>query len=242
MSFYVVINSTTAVATDINDNFLHVRQGTVYPYLETTAGSLSLTTDKCDIGTAANTWNNVYCNYVDFNTITTSRFVKIVEYVETAASSKIEVTGLTGAQKKFYDISIFLVLQNTCTIYMYVNGDSTAANYGQQALYAETATSFAARSSSTGWFLADYNPTTTIGEHNFIKMSLAACDDTEKISLYRISNGYLAASATVTALKRTYFIAGSYKVTAGTITSIQITSDNTGSIGVGSYITIWGKR
>lgn len=61
MTFRIFQNSTTVDASDSNDNFYHIAQGSISPMDGTLLGN---TTGVLDLGSSSYRWNNIYVNSI----------------------------------------------------------------------------------------------------------------------------------------------------------------------------------
>lgn len=128
MSFTNVVNSTATIPYDMNDNFIHVAQGSITPKNGT---SLEETSSSLNIGSSVNKWNNGYFSgSIHCDTITSeiNTFKLVYSLTLTLSTDKIEITGLDGDN----DLHYFINHQSTQTggaSSLFFNNDSTAAHY-----------------------------------------------------------------------------------------------------------------
>jgi hypothetical protein len=132
MAFHVLINSTTADASDVNENFYHIRQGSVLPV---GGSSLSYTNSVYDLGSSSYKWKDFYANniytddiYVSGAGNNGSLFRKIYSEILSATSTRIEITGLNGDNDNEYMLFIKHVWASATNIYsgaaLFLNGNS----------------------------------------------------------------------------------------------------------------------
>jgi len=128
--YFILINSTTADASDVNDNFYHIAQGSRLPM---GGQSLSSTDGVYDLGSDSYRWNTLYCNNIDFDgTANGNLWVKVHE--ETVENvSDLEITGLNGDTDEMYLLYAYATDDPAHTHVMTFNGDSTS-NKGLQNL------------------------------------------------------------------------------------------------------------
>jgi hypothetical protein len=144
--FTILANGNPTDATEVNNNFYHVAQGSRLPM---GGVSLAATTLAYDLGTTTAYWNNLFVNNIYCNSITTankSLWTLVSEVNLTATASSIEFTGLNGDTAIEYKIDIVGKSDGSVIISLIINGDS-ATNYGYQQLYAQNTSINAGRSS-----------------------------------------------------------------------------------------------
>jgi hypothetical protein len=149
--FTILVNGNPTDASEVNNNFYHVAQGSRLPM---GGVSLAATTLAYDLGTATAYWNNLFVNNIYANSITTANkilWTLVSEVTLTATASSIEFTGLNGDNDKEYRI-IGIFKDAVDLINCYINGDSATANYGYQYIYGENTVINAARVTSHGGF------------------------------------------------------------------------------------------
>lgn len=132
MSFTSFTKKTLILAEEVNDNYLHVRQGNWMPL---GGDNLDETTSVYNIGSDLYKWdtayiNNVYAGAADIGTVNDS-LILIDSYTideNNTATSRIEFTGLNGDENEFYHVSFYDCDQSTASK-IYLNGDSNTSNY-----------------------------------------------------------------------------------------------------------------
>ena len=152
MAFIELENSTTADATDINNNFYHVAQGSVLPM---GGVDLDYTDSVYDLGSSSATWNYLKCLNINTNNVEGYAGYLISEVTLTATASSIEFTGL-NEENKFVKIiayipkcggNVNLILNNISSssysgLHIRVQGASLSAT--------ETTTTYCNLGSATG--------------------------------------------------------------------------------------------
>jgi len=139
MAFIELENSTTADATDINNNFYHVAQGDRLPM----GGDLLISTDSVyDLGSSSATWNNVFCDTLNINSpVSVARYADSVRRgyyitntsnniwnlidettVYSNSASMVMVYSLTGNYLNEIKIDLYAERTNT-TIYSFDGGE-----------------------------------------------------------------------------------------------------------------------
>ena len=96
MSFHILYESTTADATDVNDNFYHIAQGSRLPM---DGVAMGYTDNALDLGSSSVRWNNLICNNIDTASVTASYAkmpIVIADYTLPQAANEFEITGLNG--------------------------------------------------------------------------------------------------------------------------------------------------
>jgi hypothetical protein len=224
MAFTILSNGDITDASQINDNFYHVAQGSRLPM---GGVSLAATTLTYDLGTTTAYWNNLYCNTIYCNSITTankSLWTLVSEVTLTATASSIEFTGLNGDTDKEYKIFIVSNINNTLGAagFLILNGDSTTNNYGYQNLAAvNTVVSASRGTSQSGFYFSDLKVAFGIinlyAKTGLPRMSIMNnINDVQSTTIYslnNISNVWNNTTSTVTTLK---FYMSSYYFLAGT--------------------------
>jgi hypothetical protein len=153
MAFTVFTNSTTAVASEVNDNFYFVAQGNRLPR---TGNSLTETTGVYDVGSATYKWNTLFtnslsCANLNISGSITSEYMLGPEYLYeelSCASSRIEITGLNGESCDAYEVYVNISAYKP--LYIWPNGDSNVANYGSQRLVVDYSTTSALVTNTSG--------------------------------------------------------------------------------------------
>jgi hypothetical protein len=132
MSFHEIVNSTATIPYDINDNFLYVAQGSITPK---TGAMLEETTSTINIGSSTNRWNKGYFSGDIFSNVATiaanKTFLEVTSIELSAATSKIDITGLNGdTDCNYFIVASFMKPSNGGEyVRLWVNGDSNASNY-----------------------------------------------------------------------------------------------------------------
>jgi hypothetical protein len=125
MTFRIFQNSTTADASDSNDNFYHIAQGTITPLQGTLLGN---TTSTLDLGSETYKWNNLYINSIPSLSLNSggATWEHKAREVLTLDSSRVEITGLDTPDISFFMTFLLKTATSTAAyVNMYVNGFST---------------------------------------------------------------------------------------------------------------------
>jgi len=115
MTYRKLIDSTTADAADMNDNFYHIGKGSILPM----AGDyLRYTDSSCDLGSSTYKWNNVFVNNLDAVNILTSTAITsdklwtlLAEYSVDSThtgTTRIEFASLGSSPQEYYIQAVFL--------------------------------------------------------------------------------------------------------------------------------------
>ena len=230
MTFHVLEASTTADSADMNDNYYHVAQGAILPYTQTAKGSLSAVDSTYDLGNSTTTWKTLHTVDVEADSITSSIILwrKLSETAVLTTTSRIEFSGLSGDDDIQYKILLYAIGNTTTTINLYIDGDSTSANYRRNEIAAEGATATAAESSAEARVLT-VNSTNPVG---FAKIIVEGVSGTLKTHMiHSISE---ATGTTVTKIN----INKGFYFTTSALSSIQLT----GTLGAGSQVELYGRN
>ena len=128
----ILINSTTADAADVNDNFYHIGKGSVMPM----AGDYLRPTDSaCDLGTAAYKWNNAFIDNIDCSTVSFSGSITCdrvwillheVDSLNDSITSRMEFSVSGHEYNEFY-INFISIISSANQKLLFFNGDSSTA-------------------------------------------------------------------------------------------------------------------
>jgi hypothetical protein len=230
MSYTLLEKYHTGSATDLNNDYYHVGQGSLAPRGN---ASLELTTGVYDLGSSAASWNNAYINTINLGSGTVNRCMNMIaEVTLTATASSIEFTGLNGETDVIYEINFDLYGYATQSAYLFLNSDSTTNQYGYQQLYAISTTVGSVRSTSIGgiWVgRTGINTTTALySKSNLIFFA----NNISKLILSKNSDsiGWTNVFSVI------YF--GYVWNNSATLTSMKFI----GYFNPGTHIEIWGKR
>lgn len=234
--FYIFAKGNLIDADEINSNFYHSYQGDLLPRGGT---SLTPTTGVYNLGSDIYRWRDIYCNTISTVNIIydgNGGYIRLSETGLTSQSSSIEITGLNLDQNYCIDVlcSIYHNLNTSSSIYMVINGDSTAS-YNYRTVYRDNSSAESSASSADVRIkLCEiYNTDTAFISFTISGKSGAA----NKILSYASRNSGLS-GATGTA---EYKIGGDYGSGSNTVISFKLYSDNA-AFGSGSMISIWATR
>lgn len=232
MSFHILLNSTTADASDVNDNFYHVAQGSRLPM---GGNSLAYTNGAYDLGSASYKWNNLYCNNINVTGNLANTWNKIYSDELASNTTRIEISGLDGdTDINYYLICRFKSPNTTCTYYLTFNGDSSAT-YGYYRIEGSASSAvYAYRANSqTGIYIGYNNAITTTSDTTFSNTWIYGKSGFKKPALTN-----MMISTSETHVGNIMMYAQVWNNT-GTITSIQIYSSEASGIQIGSFIELW---
>jgi hypothetical protein len=220
----------TGSATDLNNDFYHVGQGSLAPRGNT---SLELTTGVYDLGSSAASWNNAYINTINLGSGTVNRCMNMIaEVTLTATASSIEFTGLNGETDVIYEVNCDMIGYATGTVYMYFNSDSTTNNYGDQIIIAENTVISSGRDlSSTGFYINNFGNLTTTSKYGKTNLIIYS-NNNQKLGLININRDIAG-----TFINKLIKI-GSVWNNSATLTSMKFT----GYFDPGTHIELWAKR
>ena len=122
--FTILRNSITADATDCNNDYYHLNQGSVFPM---DGVNLNYTDSAVNLGSSTATWDKLYVENINVTTIQGKFGYLVDETILTATASSIEFTGLT--ENAFYRLTCFVPDCNA-NIFLILNGDSSASYSG----------------------------------------------------------------------------------------------------------------
>jgi hypothetical protein len=230
MSYTLLEKYHTGSATDLNNDYYHVGQGSLAPRGN---ASLELTTGVYNLGSSAASWNNAYINTINLGSGTVNRCMNMIaEVTLTATASSIEFTGLNGETDVIYEINCDIVGYASVGVYCYINGDSVTNNYGYQRIQINNTTYNPSRVlSNTGIYLNYLIVGTTTAKYG-------------KVNLIMYANNLLklVLSKSIFSVGQTYVdelqIFGQVWNNSATLTSMKFT----GSFDPGTHIELWAKR
>ena len=231
MAYTLLEKGHTVSATDFDNNFKHVGQGDLLPR----GGTLLETTDGAyDLGSDSYKWNNVHVQNLEIQSGGEVQHCMnlIAETTLTATASSIEFTGLNGETDEIYEIICNIKGYATGTMWMYLNSDSQANNYGFQQYYAYGISIGVSRNLSvTAVRIGFVGYDTTTSLYNKNKMIIYA-NNSIKLFLGEINNN----------IGDTYIYScqkwASVWNNSGTLTSMKFT----GSFDPDTNVQIWSKR
>ena len=230
MTFRIFYNSTTADASDSNNNYYHIGQGTISPMQGT---SLANTTGTINLGSDAIRWNNAYINSVSTNTLSLTVFSAWEELYNSALDSDSASWQIT-LDPSDSDLMIFGMLETStstaCDMELFING-ATSASSNMQFFSANT-TGTAGNTQTTYIYIFRNEGDTSTALKNFF---VAKLNNYQSGFKKEISVHY-ASGLDGSRAGRTGFGSGLIGTT-GTITSISFVP-TAGQIKTGSLLTI----
>jgi len=237
MSFRILRHSTTADASDSNDNNYWIGQGSVLPM----SGSLLLnTTGTHDLGSSSYKWDNAYFESIPSLTLDSGNntWEHITRSIVNIDTSRINITGLDTQDTLFVMTYLFKTATSTAaTVTMYINQFSTTANYTR--MWAQSSITAASNftTARTPMILANNAGTTstslwTLGYFQFRYYILSDASLSDGVNV-AMTGGESHVD---------YNVFSTHQIgmtnTAGTLTSIQIIPE-TGNILAGSFFDLW---
>jgi len=155
MAIYsITANNTVPYPDEINDDFYHCAQGTVYPM---DGNYLSYTTGSVNIGNSTTVWKTIYANNITNTSInyTVGQTWKIAaEFIFTSTTGRVEISGLNGDVDTDYKIFVYMNNNANSTYWLYPNGNSSYSTC-YQALYSLAGAIGAYRGSGSGITIGD---------------------------------------------------------------------------------------
>lgn len=251
MAWTTLVNSTTADAVEVNNNFYWISQGTRLPMSGT---SLNPVDGTYDIGSSTYKWANAFFDDLTVNddlvvggeiSTTNKTIWQLESRVELSATSqRIEFSGLNGDDSIEYQIWIRAIhgyAQDSATanigIFITFNGDS-AANYGSHYISALGGAPGADR--NTGQTYIEIGSTTWAATASAeIISTFSKIDFFSKAGNIRLLNTYTLFGATNDSIYGQEIEHYVWDNTSDTITSIQFNSD--GTFISGTTIEIWKR-
>jgi len=244
MTYHILQNSTTADASDVNENFQHVASGSRLP-MDTEA--LAPTTSLYNLGSATYKWNKLYCNTLNvYGGIQLSpsctSFQMVSETVLTTTASSIKISGLnSNTQKEYMLVCYFNGPADTDTVY-YMQLENTtptttiSTNYTYQLCIWSNTGAFYTRTSGATYIPLGYtlNDDTTAAccTYSICRMNLAY---TEKIfnitNINSMNNGFVRNIEQIGGCRS---VAGSYTIGALIISGINMQA--------GTFVQLWIKQ
>jgi hypothetical protein len=112
MSFFILQNSTTADASHVNADFLHIAQNNVLPKIA--SGNMASTNNSYNLGSTATTWKTLYCDNLYNNSITNlgNSWALLGRVNLTTTATSIEFRDDTGG---FNDYDQYFLIYNFLT-------------------------------------------------------------------------------------------------------------------------------
>ena len=239
MPFHILQNSLTADATDVNDNFYWIGQGSRLPM---GGNSLTSTDATYDLGSSIATWNNLHCENIyinaSINTADKSLWVLQAETTLSATAGSIEFTGLNGDVDLEYKIIMSFPDVGANVLRMIFNGDS-AANYGYQRIIAADAAVGASRGTSQVCIYPFYLWDMSSGS-SLCEMIINAKTGLPRMAIYTFIQG-----VTDTTSENLTLITSVWNDTANTLTTIKFYatgySAGNGYMGTNTNIQLWKR-
>jgi len=225
----------TITAEQMNENFTFTASEDLFPR---SGVSLSLSSlETFDLGNSDFRWNNVYCNNLDFSSMTNS-WVLVSQYSLDSATGSIEITGLDGDTDEVYRIFIYtyhasLYGGNHAYIVSF-NGVSSGA-YGYQEVVVNGGTATPAATTASNHFIMLRTETLTSCV-TFSEMVLYAKTGAER--LYFSNSLNQADTSSAFSISEKF---GTFSDATTTITSIKI-STGPDSFDTGTTVLIYAKR
>lgn len=162
---------------------------------------------------------------------------KIYDQTLSSAATSVTISNLTGDTDLEYKLEARIVngYNGATNLYLRLNNDDTAANYGFQWLYANNITAYASRNASVHQGIQF-----TLSALNYITMfttKIFAKSGYVRTCISEVSQDITESTVIQLVLK-----GDSYSETATEITRIDILADQTNGFGVGSQIVLWRRK
>jgi len=134
MPFNIIYPLTSMDAEDVNQNFLHIGQGTIYP--RDASSKMQTKNDTYNLGSSTTTWKNLNCYNIFFDSLTSTDHslpYVILNYEVQTITTRIEISGLNGDSNDPYEIYIYFKMTTGSIepICLYFNGDTTTSKVTQ---------------------------------------------------------------------------------------------------------------
>ena len=239
MTFRIFYDNTTADASDTNDNYYHIGQGSRNPM---GSSVLTPTTGVYDLGSDTYKWNNIYTDnivndYFDSNGMTW-RF--IAKSTINTATSRIEIDGLSGVtvdnRQEYLFKYMFITETSTATeIKLHFNAVSTGAykTFFIDATDISLATGLTSVTTIDGILLFDPPAVTTTANYHYGHMEGRG---SKNVSF----RGNFIATESIGENRVKVNRMGGVIAAVSSITSLQVTSVG-GNMGTDSYFEVWAK-
>ncbi|MCP4648900.1 MAG: hypothetical protein GY853_02300 [PVC group bacterium] len=231
MSFTAFSYETTIAASEMNDNFIHVAQGNLFPR----GGSvLEETNGVYDLGSDSYRWLNTKFNNVHLSGDLDDCWNLIADVILSATASSVEITELNGDVDEIYWIIAKLISNSTGTDYLYLNiNNDSSNNYGFQYLIADGASIGAARNETQSAIILTGGG--SYGSYGFNETYVYAKSNNERLFLI---NMFREGGETYIEQLRNYGYI--WNNTSDTLTSMQFTVGD--YMATNTNIQIWTKR
>lgn len=235
MAFTYFVNSTTADAMQMMNNYYYIADGDQMPLTQSAAGTVASSHNTCNLGASTTVYKSVYCSNLNIYASTASADKSIWKLIyhykgDNTSLSSLEITGLDGDSSRVYFLEYNDYSAPSITSLIF-NGDS-ASNYGFQEIKYYTGSSVALRGSGTSIKLGGGDSASTI----FTKILIYAKSGNERLGLQSIFNFWQTTGA--------YKEAGVYERaiiwnnTANNLTSMKIYGGINGKL---MNLYLWGR-
>lgn len=246
MAFTFFVNSTTADAADMNDNFAFVAAGTRNPLTQSASGTFTAVDATYDLGASTTTWKTAYVQNLNVSgSITTSGQAMWVlaseQTIAGTSTANIDVTGLNGDTDIEYMVFIrFNQATNSSLLRIFLGGGTaiTGSAYGYQRVTGiSTAVAGTRDTSEQGIIVNNETSNNTTGSI-FVKCLIYAKTGNERTFLLQSMKTYGG-----TFVRSLNSLAGILNNTATTITSMHF-GDEDGVINIepDMNIQIWRRQ
>ena len=239
MTFRIFENSTTADASDTNDNYYHIGQGSRLPMGESL---LAATTDVYDLGSETYKWNEFHANSCTYDNLNANGITweYLTRTIIDTATDRIEFSGLTPDDAKEYMI-IYKIVSDTSTaaqFNFYANEISSSSYYPSTHFVGNVSASVTA---TTGAGMMAYTtaPTTT-SLYSFGQIKFAVDSNLVLNKHWHILS---MSGGGETYIDRIHDGWGTFYDTAKvgfSITSLQFVA-GAGQFQTGTYIELWAR-
>ena len=169
MTFRIFKNSTTADASDTNDNYYHIGQGSRLPM---GGSSLNNTNGVYDLGSSSYRWGDIYASTISTESLysegITWRFIS--KATVNTATTRLEITGINEViDKEYLFVYMFITETSTSTQIGLFFSEQSGGSYYNNYINANgaTLTSDFTAPSADGIILFDTTAPTTTALYNF---------------------------------------------------------------------------
>lgn len=243
MPFTVFVESTTAYANEVMDNFYTIAQGDRLPR---GGANLDPTTGAYNIGSASYYWDEVYCKTVDISN--SNKLETLVSrQILSAAAQSVEFLGLDDRHNYEIRLKYNNMAGHSTSVYLLLNSVTGTGISIMQSIveYKSGSIIFASTySSSISNIKLNYNyPTTTMDTASamcFFSISpkgIESGSSTQAIWM----QGWISGDCFDGATEWTYNVLKYLTADAGTLTSIKFLANTTTGIPINSIIELWKK-
>ena len=230
MTFRILANSTTADASDVNDNYYHIGQGSILPMGGSTLSEVDAT---YNLGSDTYKWlrtsaHTIASNYFD-SAGRTWRFIS--RSTVNTATSRIDISGVSKANDKEYLFKFMFITETSTSTQIGLFYDNNSAGSDYRCMYINAAdatlTTYVTGPSADGMILCDTSAATTTSRYHFGHF--------QGRNMY---GGVIMED--VGEVKMSVLRSGSGVIGGSSWTSFQVVSTG-GNMETDSYFEVWAK-